>query len=62
VTLYSNSTRAPTFENLWQGGDGVQGVTVTGSVVKVGGVGPELSVEQKAVVLACAISIGLFFL
>jgi hypothetical protein len=30
-------------------------------VVKVGGVGPEPTVEQKAVVLACAISIGFVF-
>ena len=30
-------------------------------MVKLGGVGPELTVEQKAVVLACAISIGLVF-
>ena len=33
--------------------------TAGGDVVKVGGVGPELTVEQKSVVLACAISIDL---
>ena len=32
-------------------------VTAEGDVAKVGGVGPELSLEEKAVVLACAISI-----